>query len=342
MGLDLLKFHNQVYVHKLNANELGHRSGVPGKAGRFILVSKSCTSYFPPLSEVVLNDHVFIDVIPPYTDEVVLTNYIYHNSKFATTDEKETRDEYRLYLNSKNDLDRNYYQPDDILLFVKISEEEDIIYKMLYIKTTSKDYVKIKTLLEASDVRWGSNALFALDELIFVDGLRKINVGKKVIPEEIIEESLRDNIYHEPITEEDRYDTTRIIRSKSFRDLVLYFYGYRCAVTGKDILIDYKDFNNLEAAHLIARSAGGGSHPANGMALERNLHWAFDKGFFTVNFDGKEYYVEVHKDALRVPYLAVKNGQKLLVPEDSRSRPNVDSLKWHKENVFGIFLKTEI
>jgi predicted restriction endonuclease len=108
------------------------------------------------------------------------------------------------------------------------------------------------------------------------------------------------------------------------------------------MFIDYKDFNNLEAAHLLARAAGGGSHPSNGMALERNLHWAFDKGFFTVNFNGKEYFVEVHKDAMRIPYLSKMHEKKLWVPEDSRSRPNVESLKWHKENVFGLFLKTEI
>ena len=74
------------------------------------------------------------------------------------------------------------------------------------------------------------------------------------------------------------------------------------------------------------------------MALERNLHWAFDKGFFTVT---DEYKVEVHPEAMRVPYLSEKHGQTLVVPEDSRTRPNIESLKWHRENVFGLFLKTE-
>ena len=344
MTTKILKFDDNVYVHKLNANELGYRNEKPGKAGRFILVAKSCISYFPPLSEVALNDHVILDLIPPFTDEVVLTNYIYHNSKYATTNDSENRDEYRVYLNSRNDTDRDFYKPSDIVLFVKIFEFEDdtFLYKVLQVKPSSKDYDRLNALLWEKDKQRGSHALVSMKEVTFLDSLRKINIGKKVIPEEIIKEAFEEPVSHVSITDEKKFDTTQIMRSRSFRDLVLYFYNFKCAVTGKDLFIDYKDFNNLEAAHLLARASGGGSHPSNGMALERNLHWAFDKGFFTVTFDGSDYVVEVHKDAMRVPYLASKNGQKLIIPEDSRSRPNVESLKWHKENVYGLFLKTEI
>ena len=342
MSFKLLKFDDQVYIHKLNANELGYRNGKPGGAGRFILIAKSCIGYFPPLSEVVLNDHVLLDVIPPFSEDIVLTNYIYHNSKYATLDKNEDRDEYRIYLNSKNDKDRSYFEPEDIIIFVKIYEDDDFLYKILHLKPNAKDYEKIKSLLEKTDTRWNSHALVSRNDLEFVDAFRKIRIGVKVIPQEIIDNAFEEPVNHVAVKEEDKYDTTRVLRSRSFRDLVLYFYDFKCAITGKELFIDHKDFNNLEAAHLLARAAGGGSNPANGMALERNLHWAFDKGFFTVNFDGKEYQVEVHKDAMRIPYLASKHGQKLFIPEDSRSRPNSESLKWHKENVFGLFLKTEM
>src|ERR1019366_7749157 len=122
MSLNLLTFDGQVYVHKCNANELGYRKGEAGGAGRFLLVAKTCIGYFPPLSEVVLYDHVLIDLIPPFNDEVVLTKYVYHNSKTATSDSSETRDEYRIYLNTLNDPDRDYYKPDDIVVIVKIYE----------------------------------------------------------------------------------------------------------------------------------------------------------------------------------------------------------------------------
>jgi predicted restriction endonuclease len=177
-----------------------------------------------------------------------------------------------------------------------------------------------------------------MTNLTFLSALRKIKLGKKIIPKEIIEESLKEPVNHTLLANRSENETTRVIRSRSFRDLVLYFYDYKCAVTGKSLLIEYKDFNNLEAAHLLARASGGGSNPANGMALERNLHWAFDKGFFTVT---DEYKVEVHPDAMKIPYLKEQHGKEILIPEDSRSKPNKDSLKWHRENVFGIFLRSE-
>jgi len=333
-----LKFDTSAYIHKLNAQELGYQNGEPGKAGRYFYISKSCASYFPPLSEVVLNDHVILDLIPPHTDEVVLTKYVYHNSKTATSEENEKRDEFRIYLNSGNDPGRDYFKPDDIVVIVKIYEDEDFLYKVLHVKPDNDAYIQLGTLLDSFGERNKTHALVSLENITFLDGLRKIVVGKKIIPDEIIKESLEEPIYHEPVSPEQEDDTTRVLRSRSFRDLVLYFYGYRCAITGNMILINHKDLNNLEAAHLRARAAGGGSNPSNGMALERNLHWAFDKGFFTVT---DEYKVEVHPEAMRVPYLSEKHGQTLVVPEDSRTRPNIESLKWHRENVFGLFLKTE-
>jgi len=337
MSMELLKFDEQAYVHKLNAQELGYRNGKPHGAGRYFYVSKSCISYFPPLSEVVLNDHVLLDLIPPNADQVVLTKYVYHNDKFAADG---SRDEYRLYLNSGNDPGRDYYKPDDIVVIVKIYEGNDFLYKVLHVKPSTADYKKLEGLLAATSTgrHNTTHALIPLAALTFLEGLRKITIGKKIIPKEIIAEALAEPISHSLETTEVESDTTRIVRSRSFRDLVLYFYGYQCAITRKTFVIDHKDFINLEAAHLLARASGGGSNPSNGMALERNLHWAFDKGFFTVT---DEYKVEVHPKAMRINYLREKHGAELAVPEDSRTRPNKDSLKWHRENVFGLFLKTE-
>jgi hypothetical protein len=340
MKTELLKFDEQAYVHKLNANELGYRNGEPGGAGRHFYVSKSCVGYFPPLSEVVLNDHVLLDLIPPHTDEVVLTKYVYHNSNTATDNPGENRDEYRIYLNSRNDPGRDYFKPDDIVVIVKLYEGENFLYKVLHIKPTSDEYKKVENLLGAlGSGRGNTHALIPLSVLTFLPGLRKITIGKKVIPNEIIDEAFKEPVYHSPETSEQEADTTRVLRSKAFRDLILYFYGYQCAITRQTFVIDHKDFINLEAAHLLARASGGGSNPSNGMALERNLHWAFDKGFFTVT---DEYKVEVHEKAMRIPYLKEKHGVGLAVPEDSRTRPDKTSLKWHRKNVFGIFLKTEI
>jgi hypothetical protein len=138
---NLIRFDPKVYVRKLKAQELGYRAGAPRGGGRYFFVSKSCLSHFPPLSDVVKNDHVLLDVIPDFSDEIVLTNYVYHNDRIAT--EEGTRDEYRFYLNVNIDPQRNYFQPDDIVLILKLYQEENILYKLVRFQPASKDYAKI-------------------------------------------------------------------------------------------------------------------------------------------------------------------------------------------------------
>src|ERR1035438_8702293 len=104
------KFYDKAYIHRLNAQELGYRKGEPGKAGRYFYISKKYASFFPPLSEIIINDHLFLEVISPISDDIALTNYVYHNDKLAG---EGSRDEFRLYLNSGNDPGRDFYQPDD-------------------------------------------------------------------------------------------------------------------------------------------------------------------------------------------------------------------------------------
>lgn len=334
-------FDQLAYIHKANAQELGYRGGRPHKAGRYFYVSKNCLDFFPPLSEVVLNDHVFLEVTPPFSEDVVLTNFVFHNDSTASDG---TRNEYRIYLNNAIDPRGEFFEPEDIIVFLKVyvsdTAEEDgaqksFIYKLLRYTLQNSEYQKLGSILEAVDRRSGSHALVQLKELTFLDGLRRINFGKKIIPNEVIDEALNEPAIHEISAEA---ESTRIMRSRSFRDLVLYFYEYKCAITGNSMVIDHQSFINLEAAHICARAAGGGSHPSNGLSLERNLHWAFDKGFFTINDD---FTIKVHPEAMRIPYLNEKDGVHLNIPQDSRSQPSLESLRWHRENVFGIFLRGE-
>lgn len=58
-------------------------------------------------------------------------------------------------------------------------------------------------------------------------------------------------------------------------------------------VIQYKSFMNLEAAHIWPRSHKGLYLPSNGIALCRDMHWAFDKGMFTI---GDDFKVIVHPD----------------------------------------------
>ena len=72
-------------------------------------------------------------------------------------------------------------------------------------------------------------------------------------------------------------------------------------------VIQYKSFMNLEAAHIWPRSHKGLYLPSNGIALCRDMHWAFDKGMFTI---GDDFKIIVHPD-VESDYLQQYNNKSL-------------------------------
>lgn len=323
---------DEVYLRKLNAQELGFRKGEPKKAGRYIYVSKDYLGLFPPLNSMIKNDRVTIDIIPPDSTDIVVTNFVYHNDKIAEH-KPYGRNEYRIYLNNDNDPDGDYFQPGDIVAFLREQEDHDIVYRMYRFPQNTSQYAELVNIISTHGA-YGSHAVVPISELasiVPVEG--KGIIRKKVIPEQVQKEIFKEPIQSE-ITDEDKEEITRLVRSTSFRDLILFFYDYKCAITGR--AINYSTLTNVEAAHIIPRARGGRDNPTNGIALNKDFHWAFDTGFFTINHD---YKVIIHKAAKDIPPLKEVDGKNIFTPEDSRARPNREALKWHADNVLGTFLK---
>jgi putative restriction endonuclease len=132
----------------------------------------------------------------------------------------------------------------------------------------------------------------------------------------------------------DRFGAEYLTRSRlgqgAFRVLVIDAYQRRCAVTGE------KTLPVLEAAHIKPYTNEGPHQVSNGLLLRSDLHKLFDVGYLTVTPElklevsprlreewqnGREYYAH-HGEAL--PFL----------PEDQSSRPNLEFLRWHNEEVF--------
>lgn len=326
-----------VYIRKLNAQELGFRKGEPKKAGRYIYVSKEYLSFFPPLSTVIRNDHVIIDLIPPTLNHVVLTNFVYHNDKIVDN-KPNGRDEFRVYLNEASDPGRNYFQPDDIIVIYRFeTESSKVVYRVYYFPAARKgeEYGLLEKLLKDKGIH-ESHALLPISDIPFLKVNRNIDGSIVVVPEEVKEAVLEEEVSLIPEEEmKKEFEFTSLIRESAFRDLLLYFYDFRCAVTGT--IIRYDSLNNLEAAHIIPDELRGPAHPKNGLPLSRDMHWAFDKGFFTVN---DTYEIIVHEKVRDSEILSKVHGKKIILPEDSRARPSSFSLNWHKDNIFGIFIKS--
>ena len=333
----------KLYARKLYEHELGCRRGNPGGAGRYFYISKECINYFPPLSEHILNDHVLVGVVPPNSDKPVLTRYVYHYSKIVDS-KRNGRNEFRLYLNSRNDPGRNYFKPDDIVVIARIEVgNEETVYKIFHFPAARKgsEYQVIEELIQKSRIR-GGHALLLLEQVPFIHPAQQIVSIEKIIPDEVADEVLREKVLTEPITLEplpsevmtEEFKFTRMIRENSFRDLLLFFYYYKCAVTST--AIRYKGLLNIQAAHIIPDKYGGPAHPRNGIPMSRDIHWAFDKGFFTLK---ENYEIIVHEEVRHDPALATISGKRIILPEDTRAHPSLHSIRWHRENVYGLFTR---
>lgn len=126
--------------------------------------------------------------------------------------------------------------------------------------------------------------------------------------------------------------TSRVIRDRVFRRVVLRAYDERCAVTGLK-LINGGGRAEVAAAHIRAVEANGPDIVNNGIALSGTAHWMFDRGLITFA-DDYEIIVSRHvNDRDGAESLINKTG-KLIGPLLGRDRPHRVFLEWHRANCF--------
>ena len=227
-----------------------------------------------------------------------------------------------------------YCRVDDIVVFERIETGTPVpIYFLYRFDVSHSFYNQLAAIIEASPIK-GGHAL-ASAELGFIPQ-RQINIDEAlvVIPDEVIRVAVTQQ--EEVLaSEEQNVEDTRgasLFNSDSFRDFVMLAYGYKCAVTGK--VIGYKNFLNLEAAHIQPKAQAGTFLPCNGIALCRDMHWAFDKGFFTISDELKIIVHEEMQNSILMEY----SDHKIFTPVDPYFQPEKKFLKHHRENIFGLFL----
>jgi len=126
--------------------------------------------------------------------------------------------------------------------------------------------------------------------------------------------------------------TSRIVRDRVFRKVVLRAYGERCAVTGLK-LINGGGRAEVAAAHIRPVESNGPDIVHNGIALSGTAHWMFDRGLITFTDDlGIEISRHVN-DRDGVEGLINRTGR-LVGPLAERDRPHPGFLSWHRESVF--------
>lgn len=349
----------QYLIKKLGAQELGSQSERFGKCrrGRYLLISKKpeIQSMFPHLSSTEVNSNALITLTPLWAESRPFRyycNYVYHNSKHALM-QKNGRDEFRIYF--PQDLGGAGFFTNDILVFRK--DESNSInnptydYLVDWVKPDDSRYEKYNQYLSSRDnYSYVDQPIECFERLVQSSTLSNEigfsdEVGKRIkelsskraststkssspILQPIDTTSLEDNLL-----KPEELQVAQTFSSQNFHDIVLANYGYTCAVTKE--VIAYGSYNNLEAAHIHPRCHGGTYLPNNGIALRRDIHWAFDKGMFYINEDFKV----VVADEVKKSYLGRYDGVEIR-PNFDLFRPDTRFLNYHRDHIFKQFITT--
>jgi len=126
--------------------------------------------------------------------------------------------------------------------------------------------------------------------------------------------------------------TSRLVRDRVFRRVVLKAYDERCAITGLK-LINGGGRAEAEAAHIRPVEANGPDSVQNGLALSGTVHWMFDRGLVSLSDDLDILVSRQVNDPDGIRAMLNKSGR-ALVPLRALDRPHPHFLAWHREHCF--------
>jgi putative restriction endonuclease len=128
------------------------------------------------------------------------------------------------------------------------------------------------------------------------------------------------------------YISSRIVRNRVFRRIVLRAYDERCAISGLK-LINGGGRAEVDAAHIRSVEANGPDIVSNGIALSGTAHWMFDRGLISLSNEMDILVSRQVNDQETVRAFINKTGR-ALAPQRIFERPHPHFLQWHREHCF--------
>lgn len=126
--------------------------------------------------------------------------------------------------------------------------------------------------------------------------------------------------------------SSRPVRDRAFRRVVLKAYDERCAISGLK-LINGGGRAEVDAAHIRPVEANGPDCVNNGLALSGTAHWMFDRGLISLSDDLEILISRQANDPGAVRAFINPSGQ-AIGPISHRDRPHPHFLEWHRDNCF--------
>ncbi|MEA3003024.1 MAG: putative restriction endonuclease [Sphingomonadales bacterium] len=126
--------------------------------------------------------------------------------------------------------------------------------------------------------------------------------------------------------------SSRLVRDRVFRRVVLDAYDCRCAVTGLKF-INGGGRAEVQAAHIKPVEHQGPDDIKNGVALSGTAHWMFDRGLIGLS-DDLDVLVSRQVNDIESVWKLVNPTRRAAVPKDTAHRPHPAYLAWHREHCF--------
>jgi putative restriction endonuclease len=290
-------------------------SSAPGHQGG-VVIPKKLWEYFPPLNQETSAEAP--------TREIMLSADLFDGANFLGR--VQTRYQHQTWggkrspegrLTSNLNRLRDLASANDVMLFSRNLEEANSI-KIQLLRKGSQLFDELeRTIAEA---RYG----FLGDRPV-----SNLEIEACAVEEARIEASAFTLFSSE--VERKVSSTLRIARSNVFRSIVLEAYDNCCAVTGRSI-VSPRGSHGVDAAHIVPLALKGRNDVRNGLALSKELHWAFDAGLFGF-VDKKVIVPNSVKNIERNQFLRDLIGKELRVPHSINSVASDEALTWHNENI---------
>jgi hypothetical protein len=279
----------KIFVKKLGSQESGYSGDKPNQRGKYILIPKIFYSIFPYLSKTTLNDQSVMRCKVLSGDEIAV-NIVYHNARYFPDILKRDHNEVRLYRNSRLDealnLDRGVIViaaklKNGAFGFVSI-QKNDVNYEYwgkIATKAQKVDdiYSYVKDINE-------TKSLISLDNNLFSEEIQNSTEVIKQYTKTLVE-ARRQQAEHIHNNDPARPLESLINSQDAFKKYVRMMYDGKCALRKAPLVLN--DYVGLEAAHIHPHSHKGPLLPTNGILLSKDLHAAFEDGFFTLDGDNK-------------------------------------------------------
>ena len=124
------------------------------------------------------------------------------------------------------------------------------------------------------------------------------------------------------------------VRNAIFRKAVVKAYDYKCAFCRLKVLRKITQ-NLVDGSHIKPFSKFYDNQINNGISLCKNHHWAFDQGWFSID-DNYRIIVanDLKEESPNARCMKDFHSETILLPTSGQDLPRLESLEWHRLNVF--------